>query len=425
MAVAVLLLCHSASAQNPATPLNGVYAACRSYSATPLSHFQNNRATRTGSGSSTKYFARGSGTQLTASTVILSETGKTYYEVRNSCPTPPNCTKPGLQPPSGLGLRCRFNVPNQGMRDYDVHVPNNYTNLTTFPLLMEMHGGGGGAPPPATEYSSGWREVSDLSSAPFIVVWPVGSNEGSGPFGEEWQTCNYDNSTAQAPCPAPGYPNDRAFLIEVVKKVVADLKIDKKRIYAAGLSSGAAMVHTLSCKYSQYFAAVAPMATGINVQMQSRARDRFNLTVNCAASREIPQFYVHSPHDPISMFSEGQSTVSFWRTKFGCASQTTTSFVHDFDIFDVTDALYPPSWDTTICRSTKCGPAANPGQSEVAFCEVDGSSDILNEGGHIVWNGDDMYFPVAQPNEPRLAQWAWDWMRRFALPADPTWPPPL
>ncbi len=402
-------------------PLGGVYAPCSTYSATPQAHWQANRATRSIAGGVTRYYARGSNSQLTT-TVTLAETGKQFFEVRSSCPLPASCTRSLIQPPSGLGLHCRFSVPGQGMRDYDMHVPNNYTNLTAFPLVMELHGGGGLAVPPLTETLSGWREVSDTSRAPFIVVWPVGSNEADGAYGEEWQTCNYDNSTAEKPCPAVGYPHDRNFVIEVLKKVVNDLKIDRRRIHATGLSSGAAMVHSLACKYSGYFATVAPMATGIKVQEQVRARDRFDLTVNCNPTREVPQFYVHSPHDPISEFAEGAASVSFWRSKFACSASSATSYASEVDLLDSTDLFYPAGFDLSVCRTTECGTSSNP--SAVAFCEIDGSSDILNAQGHVVWLGDDFYFPVVQPLAPRLAQWAWDWMRQYALPANPAWPPP-
>lgn len=415
-----MLMASSAGAQT--APLGGAYAPCRTYTATPANHWQANRATRTGSGSSYQYFARGSGTPLTT-TVTLAETGKAFYEVRNSCPLPPDCVRSAIQPPSGLGLYCAFNVPGQGTRVYDLHVPNNYTNLTTFPLVIEMHGGGGAAPPPATEYVSGWREVSDTSVSPFLIAYPVGSNEAGGPYGEEWQTCNYENSTPQQPCPAAGYPNDRNFLIEVVKKIVNDLKVDRRRIHATGLSSGAAMVHTLACKYSAYFASVAPMATGIKVQNQARARDRFDLTTHCNPTREIPQFYAHSPHDPISAFSEGAASVSFWRSKFGCSQGTSLTYSNDIDPFDYTDLLYPASYDLTACRTSQCGTTSSP--SAVSFCQVDGSSGLGNEGGHLIWAGDDLFYPVVQPSAPRLAQWAWDWMRQYSLPADPSWPPPV
>jgi poly(3-hydroxybutyrate) depolymerase len=410
-----------ASAQS--APLNGVYAPCRSFNATPLGHYQANRATRTGSGSTTQYFARGSGTQLTA-TVTLSQTGKDFWEVRSSCPLPSNCTRPALQPPSGLGLRCSVSVPNQGTRHYDVHVPNNYTNLTKFPLVMEMHGGGGAAVPPATEWISTWREVSDTSPAPFLVVWPVGSGPTpTGPFGHEWQTCNYDNSTAQNPCPAVGFPNDRAFLIKVLERVDLDLKVDRRKIYATGLSSGAAMVHSLACKFSNNFAAVAPMATGIKVEDQERLRDRFDMTTNCAAAREVPHFYVHSPHDTISSFEEGEDSVAFWRTKYGCNAQSDTQILwSDVDWWDLSD-LDHPDWDVTTCNAQNCGPSLSPAASRVAFCEIDGSSNQLNETGHIVWLGDDFWFHT-QPQAPMLAKWAWDFMRAFTLPAqNPPWPP--
>jgi poly(3-hydroxybutyrate) depolymerase len=401
----------------------GVYALCRAYTNSPEVHYREGRATRIRSGSTYTYAARGSGAALTGA-VTLVESAKGYFEPKASCPLPPGCQRSARQPPSGLGLRCSIDVASQGTRYFDVHVPNSYTNASAVPLVIELHGGGGAAVPPATELTSGFREVSDSSSAPYIVVWPEGSREGNGPPGAEWQTCNYDNSTPDKPCPAPGYPNDRTFVIEVLKKVVDDVKIDRRKIYATGLSSGAAMVHSLACKYSEYFAAVAPMATGMVVQQQPRLRDRFDLTVGCAPTREVPILYAHSPHDRTASFPEGAAAVRFWRQKYACSQAATQTYSSEIDRFDATDALYPSAYDLTVCRTTKCGPAADPGASSVAFCEVDGSSNLLNAYGHIIWLGDDFFYPIVQPQAPRLAQWAWDWMRPYALSADPPWPPP-
>lgn len=439
--IAVALVCSSSCAQTegsepaaesepaeraltvPAVGLGGVYAPCRVYRATPEGHWRAGRATRISVDGKATYKARGSQTPLTQS-ASLAETGKDFFELAARCPLPADCVRSASQPPSGLALHCRVQVRDQGPRDYDLHIPNQHENLSPVPLVMEMHAGGGAAAPPASELISGWREVSDTSAQPFIVAWPVGSHEGDGPPGEEWQTCNYQTTTSPQGCPAPGYPDDRRFLIEALKKIVEDLGIDTSRIYATGLSSGAAMVHTLACGYADYFAAVAPMATGMKVEQQPRARDNFDLTVGCAPARAVPIFYVHSPHDPIASFAEGAASVAFWRAKHGCSSVATESYASDVDFADPTDQGYPASYDRTVCRTTLCGPQSSPAASAVAFCEVDGSSDLLNAGGHAVWLGDDFFFPIVQPRAPRLAQWAWDWMRAFALPSAPPWPPP-
>jgi len=410
--------------------LSGVYALCRTYTDSPSTHYANGRATRTTTGG-TKYWALGSAVQLTGTSVTIAETGYRWYEKLNSCPMPAGCTRSVVQPASGLDLRCTTTPPGTTLaRAYDVHVPNNYTNLNgasaKVPMVMEMHGGGGAAVPPSTEAISGWLQVSDTSAAPFMVVWPVGSNHGSGPFGEEWQTCNYDN-TGGPKCPATGYPHDRNFLIDVVTKVATNLKIDKKKIYATGLSSGAAMVHALACKYSEFFAAVAPMATGINVTGQPRSRDNFDMRTKCAGAvpqngvikRRVPVFYAHSPHDRTASFDLGKATVDFFEFWYGGCGAAVTTSQNEYDIADYTD-LAKPEWDLTICRTKTCA----SGATKVALCSIDGSSNILNEYGHIVWWGDDLHFPVYQEGQPRLAQWAWDWMRGFSAPdAEAQWPP--
>jgi hypothetical protein len=142
-------------------------------------------------------------------------------------------------------------------------------------------------------------------------------------------------------------------------------------------------------------------------------RDNFDIRIGCNPTRAVPQIYVHSPHDQISSFELGAESVAFWRNKLGCAPAETTTNWSEADVFDLTD----DADDITMCRQTSCG-----GNAAVSFCRVDGSSDLLNATGHIVWFGDDFDFPLAQPLAPRLALWAWNFLRAYSLPAEPSWP---
>lgn len=408
----------------------GAYAPCIPIAASPSAHVSAGRATNT----SGTIRAKGSNQVLTGSSVTLAQRSKDYFEIRTSCPLPPNCTHRSDYPrtrfesgaPGGvrvfpLDLECNISVPGQSTRTYDMHVPVNYTNKVNVPLVMEMHGGGGWNPRPFTQEGSGWQYISDTDADTFIMLYPIGSATApntTNKIGEEWQTCNYDNPQIQ--CPSPGYPHDRNFLIEMTKHAVNGMKINKRRIYAVGLSSGAAMVHSLNCKYSEYFAAVAPMSGGVAAPSQARARDRWDMTQNCSPTRKVPQFYVHSFHDTEVPFSEGVSSVNYWRNKVGgCGSSDSSTMPQaNWDPWDSSDV---PGQDVSIVRTRTCALG-----TQMAFTQIDGSlSNSGFGGGHVAFFGDDFYWPGTAEGQPLLARWAWDWMKRFSLPADPAWPPAL
>jgi polyhydroxybutyrate depolymerase len=311
-------------------------------------------------------------------------------------------------PVHGEDRSCTFMFQGR-LREYFVHIPPTTGQLG---VVLEAHSGGGLAIPPATQIVSGWEQVADteaIAERPsFYVVWPTGRGPATqwSPLFPDWWTCEYK----QPGCPpVAGEANERDFLVAVVN----DLKtrtttVDAKRVYAVGLSSGAAMTHMLACDHSDKFAAVAAIAGGVFALTQEPVYN-YDLRPLCNPVRKVPHFYAHAVQDAVVPFSEGEASVAFWRSKLGCSAipASTNSFESPAD----NDGLNDPS----VCQRFNC-----QSSSKLEFCTLDASRNLDWFGGHAAWFGDDLEQPSIQPEVSgtphRLARLAWEFMSQFTLP---------
>jgi polyhydroxybutyrate depolymerase len=94
----------------------------------------------------------------------------------------------------------------------------------------------------------------------FLVAYP----NGSGPFHREalltwntWQCCGYalDHNI-----------DDVAFVRAMVEEIAREHSVDRKRIYATGLSNGGMMTYRVGCELADIFAAIAPVAGALNTE---------------------------------------------------------------------------------------------------------------------------------------------------------------
>ena len=127
-------------------------------------------------------------------------------------------------------------------RTYRIEVPAGYTQSRAVPLLFDFHGLGSN------------KEQQELYSrlelkggkAGYVVVTP----DGSGTLAKRW-----------VPPPLPG--TDLDFVRVVLHSTEQELCIDARRVFAAGMSSGAVFSTALACALPGTFAAIAPVA-GVN-----------------------------------------------------------------------------------------------------------------------------------------------------------------
>ena len=248
-------------------------------------------------------------------------------------------------------------------RSYDLLVPASYDGTTAIPLVVDMHGFGSNSA--QQRFISGIDDVAE--AAGFAVVWPDGL------------TASWNAGFCCGQSVVDGV-HDVAFLRTLVDAVAAELAIDRARVYATGLSNGGAMTQRLACEAADTFAAAAAMAFPIGVAPLA----------SCVPSRPIAVLTVQTPTDELVpyegsvVFPSAAESFAHWRATDGCGDGPPDQLVEQGE---------------SRCEvDTTCADGV-----EVGLCTV-ASTGLF--GGHVVYWTEDF----------ELAQVAWDFMSRFALP---------
>jgi polyhydroxybutyrate depolymerase len=199
---------------------------------------------------------------------------------------------------------------------------------------------------------------------------------------------------------------DMAFVEAMLDTVSAEQCVDTSRVYATGLSNGAAMTSAVACAFPNRFAAVAPVA-GLLSQCDS-------------ADRPIPVLGFHGTADPILFFNGGTGDLGGLLT-----GGTNAAVAPEADLEGEGYPAYVAAWaerngcqdsftderiaDDVIQRTYDC-----PAGADVVF-------DIVVGGGHS-WPGSEFNMKLENimgPTTPNLDASAamWEFFGHFQLPA--------
>jgi polyhydroxybutyrate depolymerase len=239
-------------------------------------------------------------------------------------------------------------------RSYVLHVPPDGGSPAG--LVVNLHGGGGDGQ--AQERLTNFDAAADRHG--FVVVYPDGVD---GNWADGRGASQPDRSGV----------DDVGFLVALAEKLEHDFGISPGNVFATGMSNGGFMSNRLGCARADVFAAIAPVAGTLGVN------------VDCAPSRPIAVLEVHGTADPLVPFNGGPMTgcgggstivsapamVALWRKVDGCEAAQN-------------EQTLPDAGDgTQVHRIT---PVSCPG-ADVVFYQVD-------NGGH-TWPGGLQYLPKA------------------------------
>jgi polyhydroxybutyrate depolymerase len=198
----------------------------------------------------------------------------------------------------------RFSFDHGGMtRFYLVHVPKSYHGQRV-PLLLALHGGGGSAEYQASD--SKYRLISKSEQAGFIAVFPNGYSR----FGGKLATWNAGGCCAGA---VRNRVDDVGFLREVIHRVERQAAIDRRRVFATGMSNGAMMSWRLACEAPE-IRAIAPVAGTDN-------------TGQCRPAHPVPVIEFHAVNDEMVNFTGGPGPKSFTQANFTSVAASQAKWV--------------------------------------------------------------------------------------------------
>jgi len=199
-------------------------------------------------------------------------------------------------------------------RTYHVHLPASYDGRKQFSLVLAFHPGllNGKTMEKLTRFS----QTADKNG--FIVVYPDG-------YKKVWAGPGLYN-----PAQLEGV-DDVSFVSALIDKLLGELKIDRSRIYAAGMCNGGVLVQTLACRLSDRIAAIAGVATAMTEEMVSW----------CQPERPVPAIFMHGTEDTWIRCEGGRgptgreklssvsAMVKWWVQTNGCSAQPAVTYEPD------------------------------------------------------------------------------------------------
>jgi polyhydroxybutyrate depolymerase len=240
------------------------------------------------------------------------------------------------------------------IRSYLVHIPKSYDGSKPFPVVLALHGGGSNA-----EQMVRFCGLNDKADqAGFIVVYPNGT--GSLNTMLTWNGGNCCGFAVQHQV------DDVAFIRALLDDLERVAKVDRKRIYATGMSNGAIMVYRLASELSDRIAAIAPVAGPMG-------------TETCAPERPVSVIHFHGTDDQFAPFAGGKGTKSRSGTDFYSVDHSIRAWVKANGCPSEPRVVKEPDKSkdgTTITRKTY-GPGKDGAEVVV----------VVIEGGEHTWPG--------------------------------------
>jgi len=269
------------------------------------------------------------------------------------------------------------------LRTYRLHRPRGAAEGRAMPLVIVMHGLG--ADGGMTQALSGFDAIADKHG--FAVVYP----DGLGRMWRFWE--NLDGKIAN------GSTDDVGFIAALIDQFVKEGLVDRRRVYATGISNGGYMSNRLGCSLSDKIAAIAPVAGSMLKLTTEQLRP----------SRVMPTMTFHGTADHIvqqngtdaitklGLSLSASEVAAWWAKANGCATVPQTESLPD----KVDDG-------TRVVRHTYRTAKDEP---LVVYYEIEG-------GGH-TWPGGNFQPEVLlgkTSKEIVASELIWEFFRQHALP---------
>lgn len=261
------------------------------------------------------------------------------------------------------------------VRTYLLHLPPSYEKGKPLPLLLVFHGGG--TPAQRMIRYSGMSDLADREG--FVVVYPQGTNN------------HWNDGRKGAP-----QVDDVAFIRTLIDHLGKTLSIDRRRIYATGISNGGMFTQRLACELSGTIAAIASVAASMPEDFSAQ----------CKPAAPISVLMIHGTDDPLVPYRGGQlsgataiggrvwpvaDTINYWVAHDRCSTKPATELLPDKDTQDGTrvrrDAYSQCIAGTDVVLYTVEGGGHTwPGSNQYLPERLIGRTSMDVNGSEVIWD---------------------------------------
>lgn len=219
----------------------------------------------------------------------------------------------------GPGDHDRMLVVDERERTFIVHVPPSYDKTKPIPLVLAFHGLG--LPSSMMPSYTNLNETADKNG--FVVVYPAG-------IALSW------NAGARKGPLAEGRADDVKFTSEMLDDLERVLNIDKRRVYATGMSNGGMLCYRLANELSHRIAAIAPVSGTMTY-------------TKITSKRAVPVIHFHGTADELVYYDRKREvlagrlfiestpdTISAWAKFNGCTAEPVETALPDKEADETT-----------------------------------------------------------------------------------------
>lgn len=184
-----------------------------------------------------------------------------------------------------------------GTRAYKLYVPASYSAQLgeAVPVIVMLHG----CTQSPDDFAAGTRMNALAEQRGFLVVYPAQSTNANGSKCWNWFRSEDQDRDRGEP----------SLIAGITREVVANYHVDERRVFVAGLSSGAAMAVILGTTYPDIYAAVGAhsglpygaahdMVSAFGAMKGSKAMPKRNGSGPVAGERGAPTIVFHGDRDP-------------------------------------------------------------------------------------------------------------------------------
>lgn len=193
-------------------------------------------------------------------------------------------------------------------RTFFVHVPAAYSSARPVPVVFVFHGGGRGSGRGIAR-RTGFNRLADAHG--FLAVYPDGYRS------------NWNDGRGTTDAERAGV-DDVSFVRLMLRELEDRFAIDRRRIYAVGVSNGGMFVNRLGCELADRFAAIAFVVGPMPAPVAPR----------CEPRRPISVLGIFGTEDPLIPWRGGEvrggdggpilgveETIDLWVRRNGCRAR--------------------------------------------------------------------------------------------------------